>query len=227
MGRILAAAAAILALSAGAVFAQQGAQQAALVEDAKGRNLDVDFMDYVDVGRVIKLGPNDELVLGYLRSCWRETIKGGTVTVGTEQSEVAGGTVRRQKVECDGGRMRLTQAQSGQAGVMVFRAPPRPAAGAPAQPQATLYGLSPVLDVQGGGTVTIERIDQPGEKLTIQVAAQQLQRGAFHDLAKAGQALAAGGVYKASVAPGREIVFKIDPEAKPGQAPIVSRLLRL
>ncbi len=201
------------------------AQQAALVEDAKGRNLDVDFMDYVDAGRVIKLAPGDELVLGYLRSCWRETIKGGTVTVGAEQSTVAGGTVRREKVECDGGKMRLSQAQSGQAGVMVFRAPPRPAQAT--APQATLYGLSPVLDVKGGGTVTIERIDQPGEKLTVQVAAQQLQRGAFHDLAKAGQALVAGGVYRASAGPGREIVFKVDPEAKPGQAPVISRLLRL
>jgi hypothetical protein len=216
----------ILAIAAMFIAFPALAQQAALVEDAKGRGLDVDFMDYVDVGRVIKLGPNDELVLGYLRSCWRETIKGGTVTVGAEQSEIAGGTVRREKVECDGGRMRLTQAQSGQAGVMVFRAPPR-GANAPAQPQATLYGLSPVLDVRGGGTVTIERVDQPGEKLTIQVAAQQLQRGAFHDLAKSGQALVAGGVYKASAGPGRETVFKIDTEAKPGQAPIVSRLLRL
>ena len=218
MYRVLVVAATLIAFPA-------AAQQAALVEDAKGRNLDVDFMDYVDAGRVIKLAPGDELVLGYLRSCWRETIKGGTVTVGAEQSTVAGGTVRREKVECDGGKMRLTQAQSGQAGVMVFRAPPRPAQ-APA-PQATLYGLSPVLDVKGGGTVTIERIDAPGEKLTVQVAAQQLQRGAFHDLAKAGQALVAGGVYRASAGPGREIVFKIDPEAKPGQAPVISRLLRL
>ncbi len=201
------------------------AQQAALVEDAKGKNLDVDFMDYVDAGRVIKLAPGDELVLGYLRSCWRETIKGGTVTVGAEQSTVEGGTVRREKVECDGGKMRLTQSQSGQAGVMVFRAPPRPAQ--VAAPQTTLYGLSPVLDVKGGGSVTIERIDAPGEKLTVQVAAQQLQRGAFHDLAKAGQTLVAGGVYRASAGPGREIVFKVDPEAKPGQAPVISRLLRL
>ncbi|MCA0449184.1 MAG: hypothetical protein LCH62_05365 [Proteobacteria bacterium] len=207
---------ALCVLGSGAAFAQQ----AALVEDAKGKNLDVDFMDYVDAGRVIKLAPGDELVLGYLRSCWRETIKGGTVTVGAEQSTVEGGTVRREKVECDGGKMRLTQSQSGQAGVMVFRAPPRPA-------QATLYGLSPVLDVKGGGSVTIERIDAPGEKLTVQVAAQQLQRGAFHDLAKAGQTLVAGGVYRASAGPGREIVFKVDPEAKPGQAPVISRLLRL
>lgn len=207
------------------------AQQAALVEDAKGKNLDVDFMDYVDVGRVIKLTPTDELVLGYLRSCWRETIKGGTVTVGPEQSAVEQGNVRREKVECDGGKMRLNQTQSGQAGVMVFRAPPRaaqaPAAGAAPAPQATLYGLSPVLDVKGGGTVTIERIDQPGEKMTVQVAAQQLQRGAFHDLAKSGQALAPGGVYRASAGPGREIVFKVDADAKPGQAPVISRLLRL
>lgn len=219
MRRILVFAAALIAFPA-------VAQQAALVEDAKGKNLDVDFMDYVDAGRVIKLAPGDELVLGYLRSCWRETIKGGTVTVGAEQSTVEGGTVRREKVECDGGKMRLTQAQSGQAGVMVFRAPPRAAQG-PAAPQATLYGLSPVLDVKGGGTVTIERIDQPGEKLIVQVAAQQLQRGAFHDLAKAGQTLVAGGVYRASAGPGREIVFKVDPEAKPGQAPVISRLLRL
>ncbi len=215
----------ILAFAFVLIAAPAFAQQAALVEDAKGKNLDVDFMDYVDAGRVIKLAPGDELVLGYLRSCWRETIKGGTVTVGAEQSTVEGGTVRREKVECDGGKMRLTQSQSGQAGVMVFRAPPRPAQAA--APQTTLYGLSPVLDVKGGGSVTIERIDAPGEKLTVQVAAQQLQRGAFHDLAKAGQTLVAGGVYRASAGPGREIVFKVDPEAKPGQAPVISRLLRL
>ena len=37
---------------------------------------------------MIKLGPRDTIVLGYLKSCWRETITGGTVTVGAEQSEV-------------------------------------------------------------------------------------------------------------------------------------------
>src|SRR5262249_23532857 len=60
-------------------------------------------MDYVDPGQVIRLGAHDRIVLGYLRSCWRETISGGTVTVGTEQSEVAGGEVARDKVACEGG----------------------------------------------------------------------------------------------------------------------------
>ncbi len=75
--------------------------------------------------------------------------------------------------------------------------------------------------------MTIQRIDQPGEKLTVEVAAQQLLHGAFRDLSKVGQALVVGGVYRASAGPGREVVVKVDTEAKPGQAPMVSCLLRL
>lgn len=206
-------------------IASSAVGQAALVEDAKAQGLGVEFMDYVQAGQVIKLGVEDELVLGYLRSCWRESIKGGTVTVGTDESKVEGGEVRREKVRCDGGQLRLTQAQSGQSAVMVFRAPG--AQTTHLQPHVTLFGLSPVLEVRGGGTVTIERLDQPGRKLTVDVVTLPTQRGAYYDLAKRGQELVAGGLYLASAGPGREILFKIDAEATPGQAPIVSRLLRL
>jgi hypothetical protein len=202
------------------------ADPVAIVEDAKGK-LDVDFMDYVEAGRVVKLAAGDELVLGYLRSCWRETIKGGTVTVGADQSTVAGGTVRREKMPCDAGKMRLTSDQAAKSGVMVFRAPPKPgAAAAAAAPEMTVYGLSPVLDIKGGGRVTIARVDQPGAPLAFDVPAKQLTRGSFFDLAKTDQALAAGGVYRLSVGD-RNIVFKVDPDAKPGQAPLLSRLIRL
>jgi hypothetical protein len=202
------------------------ADPAAIVEDAKGK-LDVDFMDYVEAGRVVKLGAGDELVLSYLRSCWRETIKGGTVTVGTEQSTIVGGTIRREKMTCDGGKMRLSSDQAAKSGVMVFRAPPKPgAAAAAAAPEMTVYGLSPVLDIKGGGRVTIARVDQPGAPLAFDVPAKQLTRGSFFDLAKTDQALAAGGVYRLSVGD-RNIVFKVDPDAKPGQAPLLSRLIRL
>ena len=136
----------IVAVLAGLAAGPARAQEpAALVEDVTSKSAGVEFMDYVVPGRVLKLAAADQLVLGYLRSCWRETITGGTVTIGLEQSEVAGGTVRRQKVQCDGGRMRLTQAQAQQSGAMVFRAPPttvRPAD----QPQLTLYGLSPLVE---------------------------------------------------------------------------------
>jgi hypothetical protein len=202
------------------------AQQAALVEEVKGRDLGVEFMDYVDVGRVIELGSAGEMILGYLSSCIRETIQGGTVTIGVEKSEIVDGTVNREKVECDGGQMRLSQSQSRQAAAMVLRDLPR-SVGAPSQAQTTLYGQSPMLDVQGGGIVMIERVDQPGEYLTIRLVIQQPQQSAFYDLAKSGHTLVAGGTYRASVGPRREIVFKVDTEAKPGHIPIVSRLLRL
>ena len=52
----------------------------ALVEDVKSAAADVEFMDYVGPGQVIKLGSGDVLVLSYLKSCEYETITGGTVT---------------------------------------------------------------------------------------------------------------------------------------------------
>ena len=60
----------------------------AVVEEVKGKVVGVEFMDYVTPGTVIKLGPKGSIVLGYLKSCWRETITGGTVVVGVEQSLV-------------------------------------------------------------------------------------------------------------------------------------------
>jgi hypothetical protein len=202
------------------------AEPVAIVEDAKGK-LEVDFMDYLESGRVLKLGANDELTIGYLRSCWRETIKGGTVTVGDEQSNVAGGTVSRAKVACAGAKMQLTTDQAAKSGVMVFRAPPRPnQASAMPQPSQTIYGLSPVLDVKGGGQVTISRLDQADAPVTLDVPAHMLMRGSFFDLAKANRALVAGGLYRISVGD-RQLVFKVDSEAVAGQAPVLSRLLKL
>ena len=63
----------------------------ALVEDVKSASADVEFMDYVGTGKVIKLEPGETLVLSYLRSCEHETISGGTVHIGANRSEVEGG----------------------------------------------------------------------------------------------------------------------------------------
>src|SRR4029450_4420545 len=60
----------------------------ALVEDVKSASADVEFMDYVGTGQVIKLAPNDVLVLSYLKSCAHETISGGTVHIGSDKSDV-------------------------------------------------------------------------------------------------------------------------------------------
>jgi hypothetical protein len=199
---------------------------AAVVEEIQGSVPGVQFMDYVDPGQVIRLGAHDRIVLGYLKSCWRETISGGTVTVGVEQSEVAGGEVARAKVACEGGKMMLSAELAGKSGAMVFRQAPKPQAASLRHPEFTLYGLSPVFEVRPPGKLVIERLDQPGERYEIAVTEAQLVRGAFLDFAKSDVVLAPGGIYRAKLAD-REIVFKIDPDAKPGDAPLVGRLARL
>jgi hypothetical protein len=83
-----------------------------------------------------------------------------------------------------------------------------------------------VFEVRPPGKLVIERLDQPGERYEIAVTEAQLVRGAFLDFAKSDVVLAPGGIYRAKLAD-REIVFKIDPDAKAGEAPLVGRLARL
>ena len=74
----------------------------AVVEDVQGNVSGAELMDYVAPGQVIKLGPGGMIVLGYMKSCWRETISGaGAVIVGTEQSGVQLADVKAEKVPCD------------------------------------------------------------------------------------------------------------------------------
>jgi hypothetical protein len=198
----------------------------AVVEDVSSKTANVEFMDYVPIGKVIHLGPQGTMVLGYMRSCWRETINGGTVTVGAEQSDVQHGQVERLKVNCDGGRLMLTAELGRQAAGMVFRGMPSGQQSSVTKPQITLYGLSPIVEMKGGGLLEIERIDRPGPHIETTVSPQQLVNGVFYDLAKAGTVLDPGGIYRAKLG-SRQLIFAIDPNAKPGASPIVGRLLRL
>ncbi|HEY6334504.1 MAG TPA: hypothetical protein VI113_01345 [Alphaproteobacteria bacterium] len=184
-------------------------------------------MDYLSSGKVIKLGTADRLVISYFHSCTRERITGGVVTIRDDQSDVVGGAVQREKVECDGGHLHLTTEQAAKSGVIVFRAPPKPGGQtAEIQIERTLYGQSPLIDLRGGGKLVIERLDAAGEKLELDLPAVSLLRGKFYDCAKHGVVLAQGGVYRASVK-GRSVVFKIDPLAEPGEVAFAARLLQL
>jgi hypothetical protein len=195
----------------------------AVVEDVGGKPGGIEFMDYVAAGKVIKLADGDSIVLGYLKSCWRETIRGGTVIVGAEQSDVAGGTVDRVKVGCDGGKMELATAQSKQSAAMVFRKAPGP--NTPPKPQVKLYGRSPVVELKGGGTLVIERADVAGDRMELVLAPADLLHGAFYDLAKANKSLKPGVVYRAK-AGDQQIIFEIDGGARDGAEPLAGRLLR-
>ncbi len=200
----------------------------AIVEDVQGKSSGVEFMDYVAAGKVIRLGADDRLVLGYLASCWRETITGGKVTIGRDESTVEGGRVTRVKQRCDTGNIKLTSEGANKSGAMAFRAPPKKAAGKEdaAARVTTVYGLSPLFEIGKPGRLVIERTDRPGEKHEIDVTSGQLVNGAFFDLAKTGKALSAGAQYRATHAD-RQVAFQIDAEAGGPPAGVVSRLVRL
>ena len=95
----------------------------ALVESLTGKLSDVAIMDYVRAGQVIRLGPDQTIVLSYGASCVRETITGGTVIIGTQQSEVKSGEIQRSKERrCNVGR--IEQLNKGEeAGGRTFRGP--------------------------------------------------------------------------------------------------------
>jgi hypothetical protein len=112
---------AILALASGAAADPIGVG-VALVESLTGNLSDVAAMDYVRAGQVIRLGPNQTIVLSYNASCMRETITGGTVIIGTQRSEVKSGKVQRSKDErCNVGR--VEQLKGEEAGGRTFRGP--------------------------------------------------------------------------------------------------------
>jgi hypothetical protein len=207
----------------------------ALVEDISSTTTDVEFMDYVGAGQVITLQPRDVLVLSYLKSCAHETITGGTVRIGTERSEVEGGKIVRAKVRCSGGKMQLAAQTANASGASSFRLQS-------ADIQPVLYALPPMIQLpklapNDKRTLTIERIDQRGERIEVAIAEDS---GAFYDLAKTdAKPLARGGVYRATLGT-LKVTFKVDARAKTAKAkagkksgkakseklPVVSRLLR-
>ena len=139
-------------------------------------------------------------------------------TVGAERSEVKDGRVQREKVECDGGRPKLTKEQAGKSGLMVFRKGKKASASPPPPPERVLYGTSPFITLPGGGRVVIERLDRRGKKYEVDVS------GGYADLSSMGIALRPGGLYRVRAGK-KKIVFQVDRSAQPGKWPIISRLI--
>lgn len=206
-------------------FAGSAAAQVptAVVEEIQGKVSGAEFMDYVAPGKVIKLGPGGSVVLGYMKSCRREAIAGvGTVIVGQDESMVHLAEVNATKAECDSGQAHATARETSDVAATVVRSLGKDAA---LTPQLTLYGASPLVEAKGRGTLVFDRLDQKGERQQIELTGNQL-KGRFYDLAGTSKSLAPGGTYAATFA-SRRIVFRVDPEAKPGPTPIVGRLLRM
>jgi hypothetical protein len=184
---------------------------AAIVEEVSGVG-DLGVMQYVYPGRQLDLRAGQRVVLGYLASCLIEAITGGQVTVGTERSQVIDGIVQRRKIECTPNRLLLTREETERSGAMVYRDP--------LQPQVTIFGLSPAISLTHPATIRLQRIDQPGAAIEIEIT------GLGADLAQQGIMLAPNGVYRASIDDRPIVTFRVDPDAT-DHAPLIARLLRL
>jgi hypothetical protein len=222
--RALAVAALAVAALVGSGLAAKAEPPAALVEDVQGKVTGAEFMDYVVPGQVIKIGQTGSIVLSYLRSCRRETISGiGTVIVGAEESKIHLSDIKDEKVDCDAGHAHATTKETSEAAATVFRSITPAIASTSAQ--VTLYGASPIFEIKGRGPLIVERIDKAGERHQIEIGTNRI-KGRFLDFAKTNRALAPGGTYAATFGTSK-IVFRIDPAAKPGAAPVLGRLLQM
>jgi hypothetical protein len=88
----------------------------ALIETLTSHSQRLELMTYAHVGQVIRLDPDQTIVLSYRNACVREIITGGTVTVGIERSQVQSGDVKRVNGSCGAGKIELTGAQTAIAG---------------------------------------------------------------------------------------------------------------
>ena len=198
---------------------------AAIVEDVQGKVDGIAFMDYVAAGKIIKLGPKASITLSYLKSCERETISEGVVLVGTEQSTVQLGEVKREKVPCDTNAAKLSERQANQSAATTFRNVRSDAQGPPSK-LPTLYGVAPLVQAKSGSTLVIERTDGKEPTITVPLRSETMVRGKFYDFAKAGKSLTPGGSYLAILG-AKRYAFQIDASATSSPTPIVGRLLRL
>jgi hypothetical protein len=221
MKSILSAAIAILALTRMAAAA--GLAPVAVVEDVQGKVTGVQFMDYVVPGQIIKLGEGGTITLGYMKSCWRETISGiGTVLVGTDQSSVHLSQFKADKVPCDASQAERISKQTGESAATVVRSLTVP----PQAPPLVLHGQSPMVAVSERGKLRIERLDVAGEHHEVDLSTAQLARGKFYDLAKANIALTPGGTYSLALKSKSTKIVVAD-DARPGAGPVIGRLVPL
>jgi hypothetical protein len=123
------------------------AKPVAIVEDSPKTEGRGQSFDLLNESEVLTLAPGETLILGYLKSCTRETITGGTVTIGVKESAVEGGKVIREKTECTTSKLLLSADESQQSATVAFR---------PADALKHIYTRQPVIVAKKSATVKIE-----------------------------------------------------------------------
>jgi hypothetical protein len=133
-----------------ATSAMAAPKPVAIVEDSPLTTGRGQAFDLLNENEVLKIGSGETLVLGYLKSCTRETITGGTVTIGVKESTVEGGKVTREKTECAVTKLALTADESQQSATIAFR---------PADALKHIFTLQPAIIAKRSANVTVEAIE--------------------------------------------------------------------
>jgi hypothetical protein len=194
--------------------AQAAASAGALVEEIDDGVGNVAAFDTLKSGQNIDLRPNHHAIISYLDSCIRETITGGTVKIGTSQSDVQDGTVQRETVDCSLKQLTLTANTQDQSATTVFR------------PlfdnlvKQTLPDVSPFILAEQAASIEMKQMGKEDAPVKL-----TLRQGKI-DLRTAGIRLQPGGIYKLT-AGSRETYIKITPDAKAGEASLLMRIVKL
>jgi hypothetical protein len=197
-----------------AAMPREGEQEdVAVVEDISPGIGGLRRFDLIAAGRPVELGQDGRLVLGYLKSCWQDSITGGHAVVEPLKSLVERGALVRRRVECDAaGLAQMNSAGLSARGGASLAGPVLP------EPDVNLYGLSPIIISREPGSLLIERLDAAAAPLRLELAESKI------DLFEKNIALAANGLYRFTRGQA-SFVVRIDSLAEAGRAPAVGRLV--
>jgi hypothetical protein len=110
---------AMLAFAGGLEIAPAAAHDpVALIETLTSPTQQVELMSYARFGEIIRLTPDQTIVLSYRDSCVHEIITGGVIKIGRQQSDVQSGEVERTGGNCVKGDVAVT---GGEASGKVYR----------------------------------------------------------------------------------------------------------
>ena len=183
----------------------------AIVEEASA-DAPVKTFSYLSQGQIINLGPKAELLIGFLRSCVQERVRGGVIKIGADRSYVTNGQRSAKPLDC-GGAAKLSRAESERGAALVMRKPPVPA------PKIRLTSTTPLIAPRHpASSVRLTRLDRR------ETAMKLALRSGVADLAAMGVTLRRGGTYRVKAGAASTVV-KIAPDAQAGGGSILVRLL--
>ncbi len=213
----LAPCAVLICTGAALLLSPQASAQApavAILEEIEGAAGTHEAFDELRAGDRLELGAKGRAIIGYLGSCARETIDGGTIVIGNNQSQVEGGKVARETIACEATQLVMTEQEAGTSATVVFRGPPWEK-----HVRQVVPSPSPVV-LASGKSLQVKRLDEEEKPVTL-----PLKNGRV-DLDAAEIALTPGGYYELTAGK-KQMVIQIDPAATVDPLPPTSRIVRL